>query len=97
VAVGPTTKSIGLLLRAIIESLAGAANRFLYVLFNTTWSIVFFFAYWRNWTLAPLILFAVAVDLIGTDRDLCRKLVGEEVVESSWGKSKRHTISTLSC
>jgi hypothetical protein len=74
VTVGRTSKSIGLFLRAIIESLAGAANRFLYVLFNTTWSIVLFFAYWRNWALAPLILFAIAVDLIRTDRDLCRKL-----------------------
>jgi hypothetical protein len=58
-----------------IEALARGGNRLLFAFFNTTWSLIYYFVYWRNPAFAVLIVLAFVVDLLRLDRRRCERAV----------------------
>jgi hypothetical protein len=60
--------------RSAVEGLFRLANRFLYTFFNTSWALIYYFAFWQKPTLVALIVFAFLVDLVRLDRGLCRQI-----------------------
>jgi predicted transporter len=57
-----------------IETVSWALNRLFYWLFNTTWSLIYLFTFWRNTFFVLLVAVALVVDWVRRDRDVCKRI-----------------------